>query len=478
MNCTTTFAGVTVASIVALAGAARAQVIPATVVAKNGDAIAGAAGPTTVSTLGSPYTDSTGKVGFIVSLADSSRSIWYNTGPVFNSGSVAGLSGGETTIGISDTGTFIYSPSFNGDDAVWTGSGLLLVDGDPAPGFPGQFNSFNSRPRMAANGTAFWVAGVSNTSGGATVANAFYSNATPANPAATIALNKTGDVINGLAMQGSGVNFVYDISSDATQRINLFLLGPSGLTDAHIVLNGATVTTRESDPVPMGTGETWTSFRSVGIANSGSWIMTADTSAAAASDEVLVIDGAVALREGQSLDGLVLTGQTDAVSISDAGQFAVLWDLPSSQEGLFVGRTSSATGAKLVAKTLTQIDVDGDTVADFFINDFNASAITAPGLDLADDGFVYANVDLRTIGGVTDIEAIVRFAVPSFCDPIDFNGDGIFPDNQDITDLIEVFGGGACPTGTCQDLDFNNDGIFPDNTDIIDYIEVFGGGPC
>ncbi|HEX2838446.1 MAG TPA: S8 family serine peptidase [Phycisphaerales bacterium] len=64
------------------------------------------------------------------------------------------------------------------------------------------------------------------------------------------------------------------------------------------------------------------------------------------------------------------------------------------------------------------------------------------------------------------------------CDSIDFNGDGLFPDTQDIADFIAVFGGAPCPTGTCGDIDFNNDGLFPDTSDISALISVFGGGPC
>jgi glycosidase len=64
------------------------------------------------------------------------------------------------------------------------------------------------------------------------------------------------------------------------------------------------------------------------------------------------------------------------------------------------------------------------------------------------------------------------------CDSIDFNGDGIFPDNQDIVDFITVFAGGVCPTGTCNDIDFNNDAIFPDNTDLVNFIDVLAGGAC
>jgi len=65
------------------------------------------------------------------------------------------------------------------------------------------------------------------------------------------------------------------------------------------------------------------------------------------------------------------------------------------------------------------------------------------------------------------------------CDSIDFNGDGLFPDNQDLEDFFSVFGGGPCSTGPlCGDLDFNNDELFPDNADLESYLRVFGGGDC
>ena len=69
-------------------------------------------------------------------------------------------------------------------------------------------------------------------------------------------------------------------------------------------------------------------------------------------------------------------------------------------------------------------------------------------------------------------------SIPNPCDSIDFNGDGLFPDTQDIDDFLLVFGGGACPTGTCGDIDYNNDGLFPDTLDIDALLSVFGGGPC
>jgi len=78
------------------------------------------------------------------------------------------------------------------------------------------------------------------------------------------------------------------------------------------------------------------------------------------------------------------------------------------------------------------------------------------------------------------VARVARWGLPPSCrcDSIDFNGDSLFPDTQDIADFLTVFGGGACPTGTCGDIDFNNDGLFPDTDDIGALIRVFGGGSC
>ncbi len=73
----------------------------------------------------------------------------------------------------------------------------------------------------------------------------------------------------------------------------------------------------------------------------------------------------------------------------------------------------------------------------------------------------------------------VTLSLPgAVCDSVDFNGDTLFPDTQDIADFLTVFGGGVCPTGTCGDIDFNNDGLFPDTDDIAALLRVFGGGAC
>lgn len=74
--------------------------------------------------------------------------------------------------------------------------------------------------------------------------------------------------------------------------------------------------------------------------------------------------------------------------------------------------------------------------------------------------------------------ATFTFAPPE-CDLIDFNNDGLFPDDADLIDYIAVLAGGFCSAGnTCSDIDFNNDGLFPDDADLIAFLSVLAGGTC
>jgi hypothetical protein len=68
--------------------------------------------------------------------------------------------------------------------------------------------------------------------------------------------------------------------------------------------------------------------------------------------------------------------------------------------------------------------------------------------------------------------------VTQCCDSIDFNGNQVFPEDQDVVDFFEVLAGGACPTQTCSDIDFNNNGVFPEDQDVVDFFTVLAGGQC
>ncbi|MFN7614234.1 MAG: hypothetical protein ACK5P8_03460, partial [Phycisphaerae bacterium] len=64
------------------------------------------------------------------------------------------------------------------------------------------------------------------------------------------------------------------------------------------------------------------------------------------------------------------------------------------------------------------------------------------------------------------------------CGPIDFNGNGVYPEDADIIDFFSVLAGGACPTGNCDDIDFNGNTVFPEDADVIAFFRVLAGGPC
>jgi hypothetical protein len=107
------------------------------------------------------------------------------------------------------------------------------------------------------------------------------------------------------------------------------------------------------------------------------------------------------------------------------------------------------------------------TAAEVAVRDFECSFVLAN--DCAD-----ANGDFDC---VLDADCGIVFPY-TLCDSIDFNNDGLFPDTTDVSDFIQVFGGGACSTNVCNDIDFNNDGLFPDTMDIQAFLSVFSGGGC
>jgi hypothetical protein len=154
--------------------------------------------------------------------------------------------------------------------------------------------------------------------------------------------------------------------------------------------------------------------------------------------------------------------------------------------GLVVkGRVAGvARGYYLIGSNLLQSDRAGET-----INETVLRASAGPGQELTytfvpkgterrigvdRDGDTYLDRD-ETLAGSDPADPL---SIPSQCDSIDFNGDALFPDTEDINDFLAVFGGGSCSTGTCGDIDFNNDNLYPDTLDIDALLSVFAGGPC
>ena len=168
-----------------------------------------------ISSINAPFINGLGQVGFTGNLANPLGGligyVWFNDGIVWKNTDATNntLTGNEATMGVSNSGNFIYSPSTDGEDSVWTGNGLLLRGTDAAPGYPGEFATFNSRPRMIADGTAYWVGGITNSQGGSTQGRVLWradsmGNITP--------IFRTGDNVGGFAINTVGVGFGFNIS--------------------------------------------------------------------------------------------------------------------------------------------------------------------------------------------------------------------------------------------------------------------------
>jgi hypothetical protein len=113
------------------------------------------------------------------------------------------------------------------------------------------------------------------------------------------------------------------------------------------------------------------------------------------------------------------------------------------------------------------------------------SGVDTPTLTIADfdeaaRGVIAYRLRATSCAGGSSLPAVVTIndTCGPTCDSIDFNADGLFPDDTDLVDFLSVLAGGACSTGTCNDIDFNNDELFPDDTDLIAFLRVLAGGDC
>jgi hypothetical protein len=459
-------------SLAATGAAAAGTVVSVDVILAQGDVPAGGNGAA-VSTLNAPFTDSANRVGFVAALDNGERAIWYDTGITFLSSDALPdlLTGGESTMGVSDTGGFIYSPSFNGADSVYTHLGLLLEEDTQAPDFPAGVNStFHSRPRMYPGGQAYWVSGFNETGGTSTQGRMIYKS-DDGTPGTISVVLRSDDIVAGIPIaRPSGVDFDFDFSNDGNHHAQVLLLATGSTVNDGVVYVDGAVIAREDDPIDE--TENWDNFDLVSINNAANFIFTGDTNGATTTDEFIAYNGAIVVREGDIVDGVLLAPgfALRAASINNLGKLVHMWGL-SSDEVLFVGDAAAPLGSRVVLRTLDDVDFDGDSVADATVTDFNASATLGPGLDLADDRFAYVEVDLMNIGDTVAYEAVIR--VELFC-----GGDVDQDFSVDIVDLLALLGNwGDCPEPcppTCAG-DTNGDCT----VDIVDLLELLSQwGDC
>ena len=188
------------------------------------------------------------------------------------------------------------------------------------------------------------------------------------------------------------------------------------------------------------------------------------------------------LREGDPAPGLasgIRVGQLrrpfsnavgDMVFLSDLVDQAgtvrtngALWYAPSGGPL----RSVLTRGDALAVSALVPADVR--TVGTMALSrDFVESTAAGP---LNDAGRIAVRV------AFTDQSAAI-VAIDTKCDTIDFNRNGVFPEDQDVIDFFSVLAGGECPYAAVCDIDFNNNGVFPEDQDVIEFFNALAGGNC
>jgi hypothetical protein len=186
-------------------------------------------------------------------------------------------------------------------------------------------------------------------------------------------------------------------------------------------------------------------------------------------------------------DGTVLWGGNDNLTATPAtGGVPGLYRINFSLGNPFVLVSAYPTSASYPGTGTSVRDIDGLAAGEgrvWLVPDETSTTIRpwivltgsyAPSQDLPTPFLAASNVAI-TSGGAY----LPCWLLPvNQCDSIDFNGDGLFPDDQDLVDFLSVLAGGPCSTGTCNDIDFNNDQLFPDDSDLVAFLRVLAGGNC
>ncbi|MBC7773030.1 MAG: hypothetical protein H7210_11080 [Pyrinomonadaceae bacterium] len=347
-------------------------------------------------------------------------------GPLVQTGFEAFFGLGDSNIGYSPSGT---GGPVNGFDSVFRDDTPLAVEGDPHPVLDDQFWRFASRPSITSDGQVWFVGGISSTPGGSTMNRGLF---TGGNSETVVLLG--GQTVPGYAQPlntGTAVDFDFRVSGNGNNYIAPVVLTGATAADSAIVMNGEAATAggsvlREGTVIPVSVGgngtETYQNFDFMGVTNSGSWLVTGDSNAAAAADEFIMLNGAIVLRDGASVDGQVVQGDIEGAYLNNDGDYAVIWDTAANTiETLIVN-------GRILLREGDAVDFDGDGFPDagaVLTNFTGISTLTmsdrySGGVDVY---FVAdANVDGVTRG------AAYRLRVPVAPALGDLNCDGVVDD--------------------------------------------------
>lgn len=357
----------------------------------------------------------------------------------------------------NDNVVFMGDDEFSEEIIYHSSLGQIIREEDPAPGYAvGAVINILYRPMMLPNGRMYFVASIDEDNNGSSDSRAIYQ----VSPGGFISLFYTSNnPLNGgqVISNTNGYDFDYDVSENQAFSIHVVDMNTgSTLNDGGVAVNG-TLVLQENDPLNL--TEDFDNFDMVRINSNGDYLVSGDSDGSTTTDEYIIVNGSVQVREGDVLDGYPLTtaATVQNMDINDNGDAVFHWATDGIEEYLFTGNVNDPGGlasATMVLKRYDTLDVDGDFEWDYVITDFNAFN-QYRGYELKDTNILYMNVDLRDTANNTR-EAIIR--IDPFCRALrsTINTTACFNDTLIIGGSTVTSNGAYFDTtsvGTCQSID-------------------------
>ena len=436
-------------------------------------------GSSTIAEINAPFVNGLGQVGFNADLADDSFSVWFDGAEVFNSTSLVPTTENvsiRSPMGVGNAGEFVFNPNIGSSpdavESIRNQSGEVLGEGNQAPGFATGVNiTFLNGATMTDDGTSYWIAGLTDVGGETTASRALYRQ----NPDGSIDLVITaGDAIDDEIVSTRTFGVDYQFSRDNANSIIEVNAVTTDTNDDGRVLVNLSVVAAEAAPAPDASANplvtNWDFFDRFTINNAGNYAFSGDTDGSNDTDEFIAYNGVIQLREGDSITGGTLDGFVRGVQLNENNSLAFVWDVVDEtgqlQSLFFANDAADLSNLTIAASVGDEIDVDGDGIADWTLENFLTGSSNGSSIALTEDGTIYVTVNLRSIDGGTIVQAIVGIVgSPSFLlGDVNRNGSVDF---LDIAPFISVLSGGTFQV----EADIDGSGVV-DFLDIAPFINI------
>ena len=438
---------IVVALLVSLGGNAAAQPVRVNVVVQISDVLTGDSSP--VSHLYNPFTNGLGEIGFLGRLSNGDQFVFVTDEILWVDSDEITLDLGYSdyySMGFSNAGGWIYAPEADDTanlDGIYSHNGIMLAQGDAAPGYADATIQALFRPIMLPGGAAYFVANIDTDADTNPEERALYLSPTAADDDLSIVM-KSGDMVGGFALGEYGIHILYDVSDDGAHVATIVDLDTGASNNNIGVSVDGTLVMQEGQAT--GGGDNWGNFDLVAINNAGHYVVSGDTGGDASADDFIAYDGVIAIREGDLVDGVTLatSASVNGLSINNDNQVAFYW-YNSAWEVLFFacdGSNIAGTARQLLAKG-DFVDVDGDGFTDATVTDLHGSSSQGPALNLGSGNIVYVRVDLNY--GAGDVEAIIGVPVTCCGNGVTDEGEDCDDDGESATCNID------CTTSSCGD---------------------------